>query len=84
MAFILRSVIRNASGATVIFLERHVLFLERHVLRARTLDEAKREADGGIGVRHGIEPNALEIIDKAGLVVAQRSYKGKNVYAPWT
>lgn len=77
MAFILRTVVREATGKTGVV-------IERIVLGALTLADAKREADSRSWVLHGIEPNALEIIDGNGSIVAQRSYRGKNVYAPWT
>jgi hypothetical protein len=76
-SFTLRAVIRDENGAAGII-------LETWTLRALDLREAKVEADRGRRDSGGIMPNALEILDGAGTIVAWRNYIGKNVHAPWT
>jgi hypothetical protein len=76
-SFTLRAVIRGENGAAGII-------LETWALRALDLREAKVEADRGRRDRGGIMPNALEILDGAGTVVASRNYIGKNVHSPWS
>jgi len=77
MGFMLRTVVREGTGKAGVV-------IERYRLRAHTLIEAKREVDRGNWVRGWIEPNGFEIVDDSEAVLAQRSYQGKNVYAPWT
>lgn len=75
--YTLRAVIREESGGTGVI-------IEQWAMRARDLGTAKIEADRGSRIAGGIVPNALEIVDGSGTVVARRSYNGKNIYAPWT
>jgi hypothetical protein len=75
--FTLRAVVREENGAIGVI-------VETSILRARDLGTAKIEADRGSRIAGGIMPNALEILDGSGAVVARRNYIGKNVHAPWT
>jgi hypothetical protein len=77
MPFILRMVVLEASGKPGIILER------RH-LKARTLAEAKIEADSTPWSIDGIAPTGFEITDAEGATVARRRYAGPNVYGTWT
>ena len=76
MAFMLRAVVREASGKVG-------LVIARWSLQALSPDEARREVDRRRWETGGVEPNSYEIVDERGTAVTWRSHTRGNVYAPW-
>jgi hypothetical protein len=76
MPFILRLVVLEATG-------KPGIILGKRRLSARTVEEAKTEADQTSWQASGIEPTGLEIVDSEGVTVARRRYAGRNIYSPW-
>ena len=77
MGFTLRMVVLGATG-------RPGIILETRRLKARTVEEAKLEADRSPWDIGEIQPTGFEIIDSDGVTVARRRYMGKGVYVPWS
>jgi hypothetical protein len=73
--FTLRLVVLEATG-------RPGIILERRSLKARTLADAKAEADSQPRAAGDIQATAFEIIDDHGVTVAQRRLPG--VHARWS
>jgi hypothetical protein len=76
MTLTLRAVVCEQGGNTGVI-------LGRWRLRALLLLEAQIEADKRSCGTKGIAPNALEIIDATGRVLARRGYLGRHVHVPW-
>jgi hypothetical protein len=77
MGFTLRMVVLEATG-------RPGIILETRRLKARTVEEAKVEADSSPWNIGEIQPTGFEILDGDGVIVARRRYMGKAVYVPWS
>jgi hypothetical protein len=77
MAFHARTVVLGSDGRIA------VIVLSRR-LKAKTLEDAKREVDLGDWETPGVAVHAVEIVNSAGNVLAVRPYRGKNIHAHWT
>ena len=77
MVFTLRMVVLEATGQPGII-------LERRQLKARTLADAKAEADTQPWTVGDIQATSFEIIDGDGVTVARRRWTGRNANAQWS
>ena len=78
MAFTLRMVVVDGCGRTV-------AIVETRRLRATALSDARTEADRhSRRAREPVQPNAFEIVDPDGTVVARRRYRGRRVSDAWS
>lgn len=73
--YTLRAIVRDDEG-------KAALILGRWQSRSTTLGAAKAEVDAGRWPTD-VAAKTLEILDPSDMVVAARTFKGRNVYSPW-
>ena len=77
MAFTVRLLATNATGDTV-------AILDTRRLGAKTLAEAKVEANRRQRALNHLAPNVLEIFDDSGEILTSRRHLGKHAQTTWS